>query len=203
LAQRRVILFFWPIRASSANHISILSLSTAFSRAIASRRAGKFFLNPRLRLRLAYGGAGGPTACDTVGEPLAQVGEKFPSRLPAAVANVPRGNQLRVRVDRGPRQNIASLTFKLLFDRGVCLFGINERPDFIDLNALAGQVYEGPVLVVEAGFFTSESIVFQRQHDAQASNPQYNHPANNMIIGSVHWVAFAVVSHVLIASLHK
>ena len=43
LAHRRVILFFWPIRASSANQISILSLLIAFSRAIASRRVGKFF----------------------------------------------------------------------------------------------------------------------------------------------------------------
>ncbi len=42
-AHRRVILFFWPIRASSANQISILSLSTALSRAIVSRRAGNFF----------------------------------------------------------------------------------------------------------------------------------------------------------------
>jgi hypothetical protein len=37
-AQRRVILFFWPIRASSANQISIVSMPTAFSRAIASRK---------------------------------------------------------------------------------------------------------------------------------------------------------------------
>jgi len=43
LAQRRVILFFWPMRASSANQISIVLLSTAFSRAIASRRVGKLF----------------------------------------------------------------------------------------------------------------------------------------------------------------
>ncbi len=43
LAHRRVILFFWPIRASSWNQISILSLSTFFAHAISSRRAGKFF----------------------------------------------------------------------------------------------------------------------------------------------------------------
>jgi hypothetical protein len=42
-AQRRVILFFWPMRASSANHISIALASTFFSRAISSRRAGSFF----------------------------------------------------------------------------------------------------------------------------------------------------------------
>ena len=43
LAQRRVILFFWPIRASSANQTSMAPGSTPCSRAIASRRAGKLF----------------------------------------------------------------------------------------------------------------------------------------------------------------
>jgi hypothetical protein len=42
-AQRRVILFFWPTRASSANQISTLDGSTFFSRAISSRRAGHSF----------------------------------------------------------------------------------------------------------------------------------------------------------------
>jgi hypothetical protein len=43
LAQRRVILFFWPIRASSANQTSMALGSTPFSRPISSRRAGNFF----------------------------------------------------------------------------------------------------------------------------------------------------------------
>ena len=42
LAQRRVILFFWPIRASSANQISS-GLPSASLDAISSRRAGKLF----------------------------------------------------------------------------------------------------------------------------------------------------------------
>lgn len=42
LAQRRVILFFWPILASSWNQISI-SLPHATSAAISAKRAGKFF----------------------------------------------------------------------------------------------------------------------------------------------------------------
>jgi len=46
-------------RASSANQIFILSLSTAFSRAMASRRAGKL-QNHRSRPRLAHGDAVGP-----------------------------------------------------------------------------------------------------------------------------------------------
>jgi hypothetical protein len=43
LAQRRVILFFWPMRASSANQTSMAAGSTPFSRPISSRRAGKLF----------------------------------------------------------------------------------------------------------------------------------------------------------------
>ena len=42
-AHRRVILFFWPMRASSENQTSILSLSIAFSRAIVSKHTGKLF----------------------------------------------------------------------------------------------------------------------------------------------------------------
>jgi hypothetical protein len=43
LAQRRVILFFWPMRASSENQISIVLMPTAFSAAIASKRVGNLF----------------------------------------------------------------------------------------------------------------------------------------------------------------
>jgi hypothetical protein len=43
LAQRRVILFFWPMRASSANQISMASGSTPFSRPICARRSGRLF----------------------------------------------------------------------------------------------------------------------------------------------------------------
>jgi hypothetical protein len=43
LAQRRVILFFWPTRASSANQTSMALGSTSFSRPTASRRAEKLF----------------------------------------------------------------------------------------------------------------------------------------------------------------
>ena len=43
LAQRLVSLFFWPMRASSANQISSLSRWMPLSRAIAARRGGKLF----------------------------------------------------------------------------------------------------------------------------------------------------------------
>ena len=43
LAQRRVILFFWPMRAWSPNQISMLAVSVPSRRATAARRAEKFF----------------------------------------------------------------------------------------------------------------------------------------------------------------
>ena len=52
LAQRRVILFFWPMRASSANQTSMASGAMPFSRLISSRRSGRLFkvLNCAFRL---------------------------------------------------------------------------------------------------------------------------------------------------------
>jgi hypothetical protein len=43
LAQRRVILFFWPILASSPNQISMSSGSRLRRRAIVASVAGQFF----------------------------------------------------------------------------------------------------------------------------------------------------------------
>jgi hypothetical protein len=61
LAQRRVILFFCPMRASSANQISMPSMPTPFSRAISSRRAGKLYgmARPSFRRRRLAGESGG------------------------------------------------------------------------------------------------------------------------------------------------
>src|SRR5918995_1954157 len=61
LAQRRVILFFWPTRASSANQISS-GLPLAWSVAISSTRAGKVFLKPPPPARFWHNGAGEPRA---------------------------------------------------------------------------------------------------------------------------------------------
>src|SRR3954467_9832029 len=59
LAQRRVILFFCPIRASSANQISS-GLPRASAFASSSRRAGKFFKSGHRRLVLRVMARAGP-----------------------------------------------------------------------------------------------------------------------------------------------
>ena len=47
LAQRRMILFFCPILASSANQISIAARSMPLSCAMSARSQGNFFQNAR------------------------------------------------------------------------------------------------------------------------------------------------------------
>ena len=42
-AQRRAILFFWPMRAWSPNHTSMTAVSVPRRRATDARRAAKFF----------------------------------------------------------------------------------------------------------------------------------------------------------------
>src|SRR6185295_10344713 len=59
LAHRRVILFFWPTRASSANQISIVWQLSAFSRAIVSKRVGKLYGMARPSLPASAGDSNG------------------------------------------------------------------------------------------------------------------------------------------------
>lgn len=112
---------------------------------------------------------------DAVGEALAQVSEKFPRRLPATVANVPRWDQLCVSVDCRPGPNVASFALKKLLNRGISLLGINERPNFIDLDALAGQIYERLVLIIEASL---TGIDHQLGHGVLADPGEPGHGAD-------------------------
>ena len=64
LAQRRVIVFFCPTLASSANQIST-GLPPAWSAAIASRSVGNSFEKRPPPPRSSDDGGGGPRACDS------------------------------------------------------------------------------------------------------------------------------------------
>ena len=98
LAQRRVILFFCPMRASSENQTFSAAGSTPFSRAISSRRAGKFFYIPRRFPRLAHGDAGERRACDSPWPEVLGPGVDFDARLTRAAAkrskNAPQARRL-------------------------------------------------------------------------------------------------------------
>ena len=68
-----------------------------------------------------------------------------PSRRSLHVADEPRRHELGVGVDRGPRPDIAVPTRPLSAGRSFPWH--TERPNLIDLDALAGQIYERPILI--------------------------------------------------------
>lgn len=89
---------------------------------------------------------------DAVRHPTGEVGQEDLGVVLGALADDPRGEELRVCADRrmGPHVAVAGSAFELLGH--VLLLRITEGPDLIDLHHLAGEVLEDAVLVVGAGF---------------------------------------------------
>ena len=82
---------------------------------------------------------GGEARGDVVHEPLGAIA--------VAPADEERNNELRIRVQRGPRPGVASAIGRGLGIRNVLLFGVDERPNLVDLNSL--RLHPPDVLVVE------------------------------------------------------
>jgi hypothetical protein len=66
-------------------------------------------------------------------------------------AREPRRDQFRVGIDRGPGPHVASIRRGFFGARDVLLLRVDECPDFIDLNALAGEVPKHAVLIPSGG----------------------------------------------------
>ena len=66
-----------------------------------------------------------------------------------AVSDIPRRDQLCISVDRCPSPDVARALRRLLCCRDSPLFAIVERPNFVDLDALARQVPQSAILVLE------------------------------------------------------
>jgi hypothetical protein len=58
----------------------------------------------------------------------------------AAVANVPRNDQLGVGINAGPSPNVASRLLGALGELNVLLLGVAERPNFVALRGLGGHI---------------------------------------------------------------
>ena len=83
-----------------------------------------------------------------VRQPQCQVADEMLRGLCVASPNVEAWDQLGVGVDRHPGPAVPSAFRSGLGRLYVLGPGIDERPNLIDLNALAGQVPKGAVLVV-------------------------------------------------------
>jgi hypothetical protein len=71
-----------------------------------------------------------------------------------ATAAEPIADQLAIRANRGPRPNVAGKGRCILGGGRILLFGVNERPNFITLNAFAVQPLHVLIVKIEAGFAT-------------------------------------------------
>lgn len=66
-------------------------------------------------------------------------------------ADKPSRNQLGIRINRNPRINVALPENAFTIRRNVLLLHADERPNFVKLEPLAGQVPHGFILVESAG----------------------------------------------------
>lgn len=84
---------------------------------------------------------------DAIGEALRKIVNEGFGGLTVAPANVPRRNEFRIGIDRRPGPHVASIGRRFLRPRHVLLLAMDEGPDFIDLNALGGEIAEHAVLL--------------------------------------------------------
>src|SRR6266568_4597367 len=69
----------------------------------------------------------------------------------AASADLPATNQLGICTESSPRPNISIAELPLFVGWNVLLFGIAERPNFIALDSLAGEIAHCTIMELLAG----------------------------------------------------
>jgi hypothetical protein len=76
-----------------------------------------------------------------VGQTVREIAYKLDCRRAAAVADPPGWNQLRIGIERYPRPEIARAFRGILGEADVALLGVAERPNLIELDALARVLF--------------------------------------------------------------
>jgi hypothetical protein len=87
---------------------------------------------------------------DAVGKAARKIVHEAHCVLAVAPADQPRHDRLGVGIDSRPSPCVASAFRGGLGHLDVLLLRVGERPDFINLNALAGQIAKGFVLIGRA-----------------------------------------------------
>ncbi len=102
----------------------------------------------RLLYRLQVGLVSVAGELHPVCQPSGQIGNERLRRISIPSADVERRDQLGVGVNRHPRPAVASALRRGLGRLDVLGLGIDERPNFIDLDPLAGEAAQGAILIV-------------------------------------------------------
>jgi hypothetical protein len=82
---------------------------------------------------------------------MSRVHHERVGRARVARSNEPGYDQLRVRIDRGPRPHRTDAELALLLGGDVLILRTNERPNLVALNAARTQAMDRLVLVLCAG----------------------------------------------------
>jgi hypothetical protein len=132
---------------------------------------------------------------DSIAQSRGHIVNEFDGALGVALSDKPRRDKLCVGVNRYPRPHVAASKL-LLLGRSVLFLRSAERPDFIELQALASQVAERRRLI----FPTNVANLNQQPHDRllrHSGNPDsganggsFNQAANHRrprgVVQSVH-----------------
>ena len=151
----------------------------AFGRAVAARGAGRRAIQFHELGVVDIGPEGafhglqiGPVAVagelDAVGEAGRQIVDEPLGALAVPAADEPRSDELRVRVERGPRPGVPGALGSGLGRGHVLLLSVGEGPDLIDLDPLGAQL---PHVLVMVG---------------SASLARVDHELNDRVLPHVH-----------------
>src|SRR6266496_3339655 len=88
---------------------------------------------------------------DAVRQTLSQVLNKVMRCSPVTAANEPAMNELCVGINRDPCPSVPCRSIHSLLKRAVFVLGVNERPNLVALDSLAGKIAKNFVLVLRTG----------------------------------------------------
>src|SRR5207249_285436 len=93
-----------------------------------------------------------PVCCqlNAMRQTFLQVRKEVVSASCMTLADEPARNEFGIGVERNPRPDIAR-AFRLVLARAVLFLRVNERPDFVTLDARAAEIAKRFVLILRAG----------------------------------------------------
>ena len=102
-----------------------------------------------------------------IGQPRPEIAHKRSACVLAAVANVPRHDQLGVAINSGPRPNVARAFRGSFGGANVLFLGVGKTPNLVALNGLGSDVSD--LFIMEGG--TKLSSVYQQLCDGIDETP--------------------------------
>jgi len=114
---------------------------------------------------------------DAIRQARRQIQHEIARRGRIAIADHPRTNQFSVGVHRYPRPNVTSMAECGTHWSNVLLLRANERPNFVNLDAITRQVYKGLAHVVR----TCRAELYKQLRNSVFGNSGHANPRTDRI----------------------